>query len=260
MPAVKPKKELGQHFLHDKRTAQRIVESLQAVDVDNVLEIGPGMCVLTVDLLAKYADKFWAVEIDKESVAYLNATLPALSKNILGEDFLKIDLSQKFNGKLAIIGNLPYNISSQIFFSILENRQSVTEVVAMVQREVALRIAEKPGTRTYGILSVLLQAYYNINYLFTVSEGAFTPPPKVKSAVIRLTRNNTLHLNCNEELFVKVVKASFNQRRKTLRNSIRSGFASIEISEKFAQKRAEQLSVADFVELTNEVERFISKA
>lgn len=260
MPAVKPKKELGQHFLHDKRTAQRIVESLQAVDVDNVLEIGPGMGVLTVDLLAKYGDKFWAVEIDKESVAYLNATLPALSKNILGEDFLKIDLSQKFNGKLAIIGNLPYNISSQIFFSILENRQSVTEVVAMVQREVALRIAEKPGTRTYGILSVLLQAYYNINYLFTVSEGAFTPPPKVKSAVIRLTRNNALHLNCNEELFFKVVKASFNQRRKTLRNSIRSGFASIEISEKFSQKRAEQLSVADFVELTNEVEKFISKA
>lgn len=208
MPAVKPKKELGQHFLHDKRTAQRIVESLQAVNVDNVLEIGPGMGVLTVDLLAKYGDKFWAVEIDKESVAYLNTTLPALSKNILGEDFLKIDLSQKFNGKLAIIGNLPYNISSQIFFSILENRQSVTEVVAMVQREVALRIAEKPGTRTYGILSVLLQAYYNINYLFTVSEGAFTPPPKVKSAVIRLTRNNALHLNCNEELFFKVVKAS----------------------------------------------------
>ncbi|KAB2867180.1 MAG: 16S rRNA (adenine(1518)-N(6)/adenine(1519)-N(6))-dimethyltransferase RsmA [Bacteroidales bacterium] len=260
MPAVKPKKELGQHFLHDKRTAQRIVESLQAVNVDNVLEIGPGMGVLTVDLLAKYADKFWAVEIDKESVAYLNATLPALSKNILGEDFLKIDLSQKFRGKLAIIGNLPYNISSQIFFSILQNRQSVTEVVAMVQREVALRIAEKPGTRTYGILSVLLQAYYNINYLFTVSEGAFTPPPKVKSAVIRLTRNNTLKLNCNEELFLKVVKASFNQRRKTLRNSIRSGFASVEISEKFAQKRAEQLSVTDFVELTNEVEMFINKA
>ena len=130
----------------------------------------------------------------------------------------------------------------------------------MVQREVALRIAEKPGTRTYGILSVLLQAYYNINYLFTVSEGAFTPPPKVKSAVIRLTHNSTLHLNCNEELFFKVVKASFNQRRKTLRNSIRSGFASVEISEKFSQKRAEQLSVADFVELTNEVEKFINKA
>lgn len=260
MPAVKPKKELGQHFLHDKRTAQRIVDSLQAQDVDDILEIGPGMGVLTANLLERYGEKFWAVEIDKESVAYLNATLPALSKNILDEDFLKIDLSQKFSGKLAIIGNLPYNISSQIFFSILQNRNKVTEVVAMVQREVALRIAEKPGTRTYGILSVLLQAYYNINYLFTVSEGSFTPPPKVKSAVIRLTRNRVSSLSCNEELFVKVVKASFNQRRKTLRNSIRSGFASVEISEKFAQKRAEQLSVADFVELTNEVERFISKA
>ncbi len=255
MPAVKPKKELGQHFLHDKRTASRIVESLRASDVESILEIGPGMGVLTVDLHAKFGEKFWAVEIDKESVAYLNATLPTLSKNILDEDFLKIDLSRKFAGSLAIIGNLPYNISSQIFFRILENRQQVTEVVAMVQREVALRIAEKPGSRTYGILSVLLQAYYNINYLFTVSEGAFTPPPKVKSAVIRLTRNATMQLNCNEDLFIKVVKASFNQRRKTLRNSIRSGFALVEISDKFAQKRAEQLSVADFVELTNEVEK-----
>ncbi|MGE0078621.1 MAG: 16S rRNA (adenine(1518)-N(6)/adenine(1519)-N(6))-dimethyltransferase RsmA [Bacteroidales bacterium] len=258
MPAVRPKKELGQHFLHDKRTASRIVESLLADNVNSILEIGPGMGVLTVDLLAKYGDKFWAVEIDKESVAYLNATLPALSKNILDEDFLSIDLSSKFDGSLAIIGNLPYNISSQIFFRVLENRQQVTEVVAMVQREVALRIAEKPGSRTYGILSVLLQAYYNINYLFTVSEGSFTPPPKVKSAVIRLTRNDIVSLGCDESLFVKVVKASFNQRRKTLRNSIRSAFPSVEIGEKFAQKRAEQLSVANFVELTNEVGELLS--
>ncbi|BDX38473.1 ribosomal RNA small subunit methyltransferase A [Tenuifilaceae bacterium CYCD] len=260
MPAVRPKKELGQHFLHDKRTASRIVESLLADSVDNILEIGPGMGVLTADLLAKFGDKFWAVEIDEESVAYLKSTLPALSKNILDEDFLKINLSDKFSGKIALIGNLPYNISSQIFFRILENRQNVTEVVAMIQREVALRIAEKPGSRTYGILSVLLQAYYRIDYLFTVSEGCFTPPPKVKSAVIRLTRNDVVALSCNEELFVKVVKASFNQRRKTLRNSIKSAFQSVEIGEKFAQKRAEQLSVADFVELTNEVDVLLRKA
>lgn len=257
MPAVRPKKELGQHFLHDKRTASRIVDSLLAESVDNVLEIGPGMGVLTSELLAKYGEKFWAVEIDSESVVYLKENLPSLSCNILEEDFLKINLSTKFNGRLAIIGNLPYNISSQIFFSILENRNMVTEVVAMIQREVALRIAEKPGTRTYGILSVLLQAYFNINYLFTVSEGCFTPPPKVKSAVIRLTRNTTFKLDCNEDLFFKVVKAAFNQRRKTLRNSIRSTYSMVELSEKFAQKRAEQLSVSDFVEITNEVERAI---
>lgn len=257
MPAVKPKKQLGQHFLHDKNIAGKIVAGLNAADAEYVLEIGPGMGVLTSELLVRFGEKFWAVEIDRESVVYLKNNLPKLSQSILEENFLDINLSKKFTGKLAIIGNLPYNISSQIFFKILENRQQITEVVAMVQREVALRITEKPGSRTYGILSVLLQAYYRISYLFTVNEGAFIPPPRVKSAVIRLTRNTVNQLDCNEKLFLKVVKASFNQRRKTLRNSIRSAFPSVEIGEKFAQKRAEQLSVVDFVELTNEVERKI---
>ncbi len=255
MPAVRPKKKLGQHFLNDKRVASKIVESLTAEKSDFVLEIGPGMGVLTAELIAKFNERFFASEVDDESVEYLNLTLPALAPNLIHGDFIEIDLPSKFNGNLAIIGNLPYNISSQIFFKILENREMVNEVVCMIQKEVAQRISEKPGTKTYGILSVLLQAYYDIKYLFTVNEGVFTPPPKVKSAVIRLTRNSTSKLNCNEALFIKVVKAGFNQRRKTLRNSIRSVFPNIELSPKFTNQRPERLSVADFVELTNEVEK-----
>jgi len=255
MPAVRPKKQLGQHFLNDKNVASRIVESLVASKSDFVIEIGPGMGVLTGELLAKYSNKLFAAEVDSESVEYLKHNLPSLTPNLIEGDFLKLNLSKKFNGRLAIIGNFPYNISSQIFFKVLENRQMVDEVVCMIQKEVAQRISEKPGTKTYGILSVLLQAFYDINYLFTVNEGVFTPPPKVKSAVIRLERNNTQHLDCNEQLFVKVVKAGFNQRRKTLRNSIRSAFPNVELSPKFSDKRPERLSVEDFVELTNEVER-----
>jgi 16S rRNA (adenine1518-N6/adenine1519-N6)-dimethyltransferase len=256
MPEVRPKKHLGQHFLNDKRVAQRITESLRADGCDAVLEIGPGMGVLTFNLSHRFGDRLTAVEVDHESVDYLKRNLPEL--RIIEADFLQIDINELLKGKFAVIGNLPYNISSQIFFRIIEHRAIVPEVVVMVQREVAQRIAEKPGSRTYGILSVLLQAFYNIEYLFTVSEGCFTPPPKVKSAVIRLTRNNVHDLGCSYTLFERVVKAAFNQRRKTLRNSIRSAFNGIEISDTFGSKRAEQLSVANFVDLTLEVERLLS--
>lgn len=251
---VQPKKQLGQHFLNDQNIARKIVESLSGTNAQSVVEVGPGMGVLTGMLLERFGNKLYALEIDRESVAYLKLKHPALGANLIEDDVLKFNFNLIPKGNLGIIGNFPYNISSQIFFKVLENRENVTEVVGMVQREVALRICEPPGSRTYGILSVLLQAYYNIEYLFTVSEGVFTPPPKVKSAVIRLTRNSTISLACNEELFVKVVKAGFNQRRKTLRNSIRSGFQGFTSTSPLLNKRAEQLSVSDFVELTNIIE------
>lgn len=251
MPEVRPKKHLGQHFLNDKHVAQRITQSLKAEGSDTVLEIGPGMGVLTFDLYQRFGSRLVAVEVDNESVGYLKRNLPKL--NVVEADFLQLDIKELLKGQLAVIGNLPYNISSQIFFRIIDHRDIVSEVVAMVQREVAQRIAEKPGSRTYGILSVLLQAFYNVEYLFTVSEGCFTPPPKVKSAVIRLVRNSVNDLGCSYTLFERVVKAAFNQRRKTLRNSIRSAFNGIEISEKYGTKRAEQLSVDNFIELTQEV-------
>lgn len=256
---VRPKKQLGQHFLNDKQIAARIVASLDASEAANILEIGPGMGVLTDGLCQRFGNKFWAVEVDDESVEFLNSNLPQIAEHLLNTDFLTIDLTGKFKGKLAIIGNLPYNISSQIFFKVLQQRNQVIEVVAMIQREVAQRIAEKPGSRTYGILSVLLQAFYNIDYLFTVGEGAFTPPPKVKSAVIRLVRNNVQQLGCDEALFFKVVKGAFNQRRKTLRNSIRAAFPGAEIGDDYAQKRAEQLSVSDFVEITRRLSQQLAQ-
>lgn len=248
---VRPKKQLGQHFLNDKGIAQRIVDSLSANDADAVLEIGPGMGVLTASLLDRFAEKFYAADVDDESIEYLRKTLPQLGGRLLLADFLKYDLESITKGKVAIIGNFPYNISSQIFFKVLEHRDSVTEVVGMLQREVAQRICEPPGSKTYGILSVLLQAFYDIKYLFTVSEGVFTPPPKVKSAVVRLTRNSTQKLDCDEKIFVRVVKAGFNQRRKTLRNSIKSGFNGFVGNHPLLDKRPEQLSVSEFVELTN---------
>lgn len=253
MQKVRPKKQLGQHFLNDKNIAQRIVDSLTAETADAVLEIGPGMGVLTASLLDRFGDKFFAADIDDESVDYLRATLPSLEERLLLADFLQYDLSKITSGNLAIIGNFPYNISSQIFFRVIENRNSITEVVGMLQREVAQRICEPPGSKTYGILSVFLQAYYDIKYLFTVSEGVFTPPPKVKSAVIRLTRNNVEKLDCDEQLFVRVVKAGFNQRRKTLRNSIKSGFGGSISDHPLLDKRPEQLGVSDFVVLTNHI-------
>ena len=259
MNKVKPKKQLGQHFLNDKRIAQNIVESLNAETANAVLEIGPGMGVLTEMLLEKYGAKLYAAEVDKESVDYLSEHLPSLSERLLNVDILKHDLNQIETENLAIIGNFPYNISSQIFFRVLDYRNSISEVVGMVQREVAQRICEPPGSRTYGILSVLLQAYFDIKYLFTVSEGVFTPPPKVKSAVIRLTRNQTVKLECNEELFLKVVKGGFNQRRKTLRNSIKSAFNVAGIEHPLLDKRAEQLGVNEFVELTNMVDNQLTR-
>jgi len=253
MNYVQAKKSFGQHFLKDKNIARKIVESLQAVPVSAVLEIGPGMGVLTVFLLERDLPGLHVIEIDHESVAYLHQNFPQLHGKIIEADFLKYDLSGFPGEKIAIIGNFPYNISSQIFFRVLEFRDKIPEVVGMVQKEVAERIAAPPGSKTYGILSVLLQAYYSIEYLFTVNENVFAPPPKVKSAVIRLARNNTESLGCDEILFKKVVKAAFNQRRKVLRNSLKE--FGVELSEDWGTIRPEQLSVAQFVALTLEIEK-----
>lgn len=250
MPAVRPKKALGQHFLTDQTIARAIVDSLRGVS--QVLEVGPGMGVLTQYLIQKENCNLKVVEIDHESVEYLLEHYLVLSSGILEADFLKMKLEKVFEGEFSVIGNFPYNISSQIFFKILDYRDSVPEVVCMIQKEVAERLAEPPGSKTYGILSVLLQAWYDIEYLFTVGEGAFLPPPKVKSAVIRLTRNGRSNLGCDADLFKAVVKATFNQRRKTIRNSLRSAGLICESSE-YLDKRPEQLSVEDFIKLTNYV-------
>jgi len=250
---VRPKKQLGQHFLRDKNIAKKIVDSLKSEKVAAILEIGPGMGVLT-QYLVDLPTPLYAVEIDTESVEYLHLNYPQLGDHLLSQDFLKMDLESSLPGPLAIIGNFPYNISSQIFFKVLEYREMIPEVVGMIQKEVAERIAEKPGTKTYGILSVLLQCYYKIEYLFTVNEGVFDPPPKVKSAVIRLTRNDVIDLGCNEKLFVNIVKSTFNQRRKTIRNSIRGAYGGELPEHRLLTMRPEQLSVAEFVELTRLVE------
>lgn len=256
---VRAKKSLGQHFLTDQDIAHRIVDTMQLNEEEkaNVLEIGPGMGVLTQYLLERDEVNLKVVEIDTESVEYLNKYYSDLKGRILGEDFLKMDLSNVFpnsEGKLNIIGNFPYNISSQIFFKILEYKDLVPQVVCMIQKEVAERIAEKPGSKTYGILSVLLQAWYDIDYEFTVGPGAFAPPPKVHSAVIRLTRNSRKTLNCDEVKFKMVIKTAFNQRRKTLRNSLKAiildkGLDSNEFD--VFNLRPESLGVEDFVDLTN---------
>ncbi|WP_426062163.1 16S rRNA (adenine(1518)-N(6)/adenine(1519)-N(6))-dimethyltransferase RsmA [Hymenobacter sp. B1770] len=256
MNTVRPKKHLGQHFLADPNIARNIVAALQLPnDVGQVLEIGPGMGVLTQYLLANPAYQTSVVEIDTESVAYLKAHYPALENRIYATDFLRQDLSTLFPGQaLSIIGNFPYNISSQIFFQVLANRQQVREVVGMIQKEVAQRLAEPPGSKTYGILSVLLQAYYKIEYLFTVPPHVFVPPPKVESAVVRLTRNETVALDCDEKLFFRVVKQAFQTRRKTLRNALKPfGLPTEATTDAIFEKRAEQLAVADFVGLTQRV-------
>ncbi|MDR1985291.1 MAG: 16S rRNA (adenine(1518)-N(6)/adenine(1519)-N(6))-dimethyltransferase RsmA [Prevotellaceae bacterium] len=253
---VRPKKSLGQHFLHDKQIAERIVQSVVA-DTKLLLEIGAGTGVLTEFLLEKDVD-FKAVEIDRESVAFLRKTFPYIKNKIIEGDFLKLNVHDIFDKPFSIIGNLPYNISSQIFFKILDEKNHIPEVVCMIQKEVAERIAEKPGSKTYGILSVLIQAFYDVEYLFTVHENAFTPPPKVKSAVIRLTRNSVQHLDCNETLFKRTVKATFNQRRKTIKNSLKLITGDKLIPEnRFLSLRPERLSVSDFVELTNFVESLL---
>ncbi|MZP82848.1 MAG: 16S rRNA (adenine(1518)-N(6)/adenine(1519)-N(6))-dimethyltransferase RsmA, partial [Bacteroidales bacterium] len=253
-------KRLGQHFLKDKGVALKIVNSIAASNANAIVEVGPGTGILTGLLLERYGDKFYGVEIDAESVEYLKENFPELGKNLFFADFINLNLSEIASNNMVVVGNFPYNISSQIFFKIFDNRHLVNEVVCMVQREVAQRICEPPGSRTYGILSVLLQAYFHISYLFTVNEGVFHPPPKVKSAVIRLTRNSISKLECNEKLFVKVVKAGFNQRRKTLRNSLKSLLSKPSQGHSLFDKRPEQLSVADFVDLTNfigEIEKAI---
>jgi 16S rRNA (adenine1518-N6/adenine1519-N6)-dimethyltransferase len=251
---VKPKKSLGQHFLTDKNIARKIVDSLTWQHYNKVLEIGPGMGVLTEVLLALPDKEMRFVEIDRDSIAYLNNRFPDMAEKIMQADILDVPLKNFYQEPFAIIGNFPYNISSQLFFRILESRDLVTETVCMIQKEVAVRIASPPGSKDYGILSVLLQAYYNIEYLFTVPPQVFNPPPRVNSAVIRLQRNHVQNLPCREELFVKVVKTAFNQRRKILRNSLKSLVIISETGDDIWQKRPEQLGVEDFVRLTRWIE------
>ncbi len=253
---VRPKKFLGQHFLRDKSIAGKIVDALKFDGgIHAVLEIGPGTGVLTEILIHRNDVDLKVIEIDRESVAHLKQHFPALANRIIEGDFLEMDLGSSLPSTFSVIGNFPYNISSQIFFKILEKRNSVDQVVCMLQKEVADRIAEKEGSKTYGILSVLLQAYYDIEYLFKVPPGVFQPPPKVMSAVIRLVRNKRQVLGCDEALFVKVVKQGFQNRRKTLRNALKilnlpSSITLLPVMD----KRAEQLSVEDFISLTGLIE------
>lgn len=261
MKQVRPKKNLGQHFLTDLSIAKRIADTVDACPDLPVLEVGPGMGVMTQYLVEK-PRPFKVVEIDRESVAYLNKHFPTLRENILGEDFLRMDLRQVFDGQQFVLtGNYPYDISSQIFFKMLDNRDLIPCCTGMIQHEVAVRMASQPGNKQYGILSVLIQAWYNVEYLFSVEPTVFNPPPKVMSAVIRMTRNDVQHLGCDEQLFKRVVKTVFNQRRKMLRVSLRQIFdAQHPASDDFIQndimtRRPEQLSIPQFVELTNMVEK-----
>jgi 16S rRNA (adenine1518-N6/adenine1519-N6)-dimethyltransferase len=252
--SVKAKKYLGQHFLTDENIAKKIADSLSEKNYEDVLEIGPGMGVLTKYLLKKDFTTH-VIEIDQESVEYLKAHYLNLSERIISQDFLKIDLNDFFGDKqLAIIGNFPYNISSQIVFKAIENRHRIPEFAGMFQKEVAKRIAEKPGSKVYGILSVLTQAFYDVEYLFTVPPTVFNPPPKVESGVIRLIRKENYALPVDEALFFKVVKTAFNQRRKMLRSSLKTFNLSDKLREDaiFAQ-RPEQLSVQEFISLTQKI-------
>lgn len=255
---VKPKKSLGQHFLTDLSIAEAIADTLASYKGMPVLEVGPGMGVLTRFLLDKGHD-LTVVELDPESVEYLQEHFPELRDRIVAKDFLKLDLAQLYEGPFCVIGNYPYNISSQIFFKILDYKDRIPCCSGMIQKEVAERMAAPPGSKTYGILSVLLQAWYDIEYLFTVPEHVFNPPPKVKSAVIRMTRNQVEQLGCNERLFKQIVKTAFNQRRKTMRNSLRSlvGKESEVLSDPIFDERPERLSVERFIALTNLLESYI---
>ena len=255
MKQVRPKKNLGQHFLTDLSIAKAIADTVDACPELPVLEVGPGMGVMTQFLVEK-PRPLKVVEIDRESVAWLNEHFPKLRENILGEDFLRMDLHTVFDGQpFVLTGNYPYDISSQIFFKMLDNKELIPCCTGMIQREVAQRMAAEPGSKTYGILSVLIQAWYNVEYLFTVDEHVFNPPPKVKSAVIRMTRNEVMDLGCDERLFKRLVKTVFNQRRKMLRVSLKqmlpadSSFFTLHSS--LLTKRPEQLSIQQFVELTN---------
>ena len=260
MKLVRPKKFLGQHFLKDLQVAQDIADTVDTCPDIPILEVGPGMGVLTQFLIPK-GRPLKVVELDFESVAYLKENFVQLGDNIIEQDFLKMNLSQLFNGQpFVLTGNYPYNISSQIFFKMLEYKDLIPCCTGMIQKEVAERIAAKPGNKTYGILSVLIQAWYHVEYLFTVHEHVFNPPPKVKSAVIRMTRNEIQDLGCNEKLFKQIVKTTFNQRRKTLRNSISPILDknSPLSADPIFNKRPEQLSVEDFIELTNRVEKALA--
>lgn len=262
MKQVRPKKNLGQHFLTDLSIAKRIADTVDEPYADlPVLEVGPGMGVMTQYLVEK-PRPLKVVEIDRESVAYLNENFPKLRENILGADFLRMDLNEVFGGQQFVLtGNYPYDISSQIFFKMLDNRDLIPCCTGMIQHEVAVRMAAKPGNKQYGILSVLIQAWYNVEYLFTVEPNVFNPPPKVQSAVIRMTRNEVQHLGCDEQLFKRVVKTVFNQRRKMLRVSLKQllteNALAVIAESPFATLRPEQLTIAQFVELTNMIEKII---
>ena len=261
MGLVKPKKFLGQHFLRDLGIASDIADTVDACPNLPVLEVGPGMGVLTQFLMKKDRE-VKVVELDFESVAYLKENFSALDGHIIEDDFLKLKLENIFEGKpFVLTGNYPYNISSQIFFKMLDYKDLIPCCTGMIQKEVAERIAAGPGSKTYGILSVLIQAWYKVEYLFTVHEHVFNPPPKVKSAVIRMTRNETTDLGCDEKLFKQIVKTTFNQRRKTLRNSIASILDKSHplSADPIFNKRPEQLSVQEFVELTNRVESALAE-
>ena len=255
MSSVRAKKHLGQHFLNDKNAAQRIVDALQpSLGYKQVLEVGPGMGVLSDFLLQNQNYETFMIDVDEESIEFLNDKYPQLKSNLIHGDFLELDFKKHFENKLAIIGNFPYNISSQILFKILEERNRVVEMVGMFQKEVAERCVAKPGGKEYGILSVFLQAYYEVSYLFTVKAGAFSPPPKVLSGVMRMVRNQRESLDCDEKLFWRVVKAGFNQRRKTLRNSLSGIIPKDKMSDNpLYELRAERLTVEDFKNLTNEI-------
>lgn len=261
MKLVKPKKFLGQHFLKDLQVAKNIADTVDTCPDIPILEVGPGMGVLTQYLIPKERP-LKVVELDFESVAYLRENFPQLGSNIIEQDFLKMNLSTLFEGKpFVLTGNYPYNISSQIFFKMLEYKDLIPCCTGMIQKEVAERIAAQPGNKTYGILSILIQAWYHVEYLFTVHEHVFNPPPKVKSAVIRMTRNEATRLGCDEKLFKQIVKTTFNQRRKTLRNSISSILPKDNplSTDPIFNKRPEQLSIPDFINLTNRVENALKE-
>ena len=258
MHGVRPKKFLGQHFLRDENIARKIVESLSSYQLDaTIVEIGPGTGVLSYLLLEHKFKELLLVELDRDSIAYLQKNISDKRVNIIEGDYLKLDIADQIEGTFSVIGNFPYNISSQLFFKFIETRNQVDEIVCMIQKEVADRICAPHGNKTYGILSVLLGAYFDIEMLFKVPPGVFDPPPKVMSAVIRLKRNNRKQLPCDETLFTKIVKQGFQNRRKTLRNALKPIFLPQDlVQEPEFSLRAEQLSVVDFIELTTKIEQW----